>query len=116
MATTLTPVPTTRTPGIDYAVAPIAADAAGNNWKNSGAETFWISNGGGSPITLTQHFGVMATIDGVAPANRTISVPAGHAMEFGPFPPSQWNDSNGFMLMTYSAVTTVSVLVKFTGS
>jgi hypothetical protein len=113
---TLTPVPTTRTPGIDYTTAPVAADVAGDKWVNTGQETFWIKNGGGSPITLTQHFGTAATIDGVAPANRAITVTNGHEMEFGPFPPSVWNDANNFCQMSYSAVTSVTVLVKFTGT
>ena len=107
---------TSRTPGINYSTDPVAASSGGDKWPNSGQELFWISNGGASPITLTQVFGFMATVDGIAPANRQVTIPAGVAMCFGPFPPQTWNDSQANMNVTYSAVTSVTVLVQALGS
>jgi hypothetical protein len=113
---TLTVKRSSRTPGINYSTDPVAASSGGDKWVNTGQELFWIVNSGNAPITLTQVFGPMATIDGIAPASRQVTVPNGVAMAFGPFSPQQYNDANGMMSVQYSGVSNVFVLVQALGS
>ena len=86
-----------------------AANVAGDSWVTTGVEQFVIKNAAGAPITLTLVFGVNAKIDGVAPANETVSIPAGHTMMFGPFLQSTLADASGNMNVTYSAITSITV-------
>lgn len=113
---TLTVQRTSRTPGLNVISAASAADGAGDKWANTGAEVVLVTNGGTGSIVLTQHFGVQATIDGVAPANRDITIAAAGSFLFGPFPPQTWNDANGFMNLSYDVVTSVTVLVLANGT
>lgn len=89
------------------APAPVAADVAGDTFPNGGQEFLRIINGSGAPITATA--AITETVDGVTPAGKQITVPAGESRYFGPFPPSQYNDTNGRVAITYSAVTSVTV-------
>ena len=86
-----------------------AADAAGNNWINSGDEYLLIKNGGGSPCVVTKE--IQRTIDGAAAVDPTISVAAGDDTIIGPFPENDYNDANARMNVTYDQVTTVTVAV-----
>jgi hypothetical protein len=116
MATpTLTPVATNRTAGINLGTAPVAANVAGDSWLNTGKELFFIKNGGGSPITLTEVLAGTALIDGITVPSRTLSVGAGVSLILGPFATGPYNDVNGFMNMTYSAITSVTVLAFYNG-
>jgi hypothetical protein len=103
--------------GFDMEAIATAADAAKTDkWLNTGAEFLAIKNAGGSPITLTLTFGVGGIIDGVVPTSKTVSVTNGHTLLVGPFPPSVYNDANGYMIVSYSAVTSVTVAVVKPGS
>jgi len=57
-----------------------------------------------------------AVFDGTTPASPTLSIPAGHTMEIGPFPPALYNDANGAANVTYSQVASVTVLVRQLGT
>lgn len=117
MATpTLTPVVTNRTAGINLGSAPVAANVAGDSWLNTGKEMFFIKNGSGGSINLTEVLPATAVIDGIAPTPRVIAIAAGASLILGPFPQGTYNDVNGFMNFTYSAVTTVTVLAFYLGN
>ncbi|HVS37200.1 MAG TPA: hypothetical protein VMS17_16680 [Gemmataceae bacterium] len=103
--------------GQDVTALAASADAAKTDkWLNTGAEFFVIVNGSGSPTTATLNLGVGGIVDGQTPSARTVTVLAGHTAVMGPFPTNFYNDSNGYASITYSAVTTVTVLVVRPGS
>jgi hypothetical protein len=52
---------------------------------------------------------ITKTVDGVTPAGKVITVAAGTTALFGPFPPSQYNNSAGQVAIGYSATTTITV-------
>jgi hypothetical protein len=103
--------------GFDMETVAVAADAAkSDKWVNTGVEFLAIKNAGGSPITLTLTFGTGGVVDGVTPTAKTVSVTNGHTFLVGPFPPQFYNDANGFMNVSYSAVTSVTVAVVKPGN
>ncbi len=101
----------------DLTAIAVAADAAkSDKFLNTGLQFLYINNGGGSPITVTLTYGVGGTIDGQSLPNRTISVTNGHAVLVGPFPTNLYNDSSGYMNISYSAVTSVTVAPVLLGN
>lgn len=95
--------------GIDLTSVAVSAAGGGDQFANSGQEQFFIKNGDASPHTVT--FATPLTVDGQAVADRTVTVPAGHSMLIGPFRPAYYNDTNGNVQVSYSAVTSVTVAV-----
>lgn len=93
--------------GVSYAEA--AANADGNYFTNTGAEIVLVKNGGGSPITVTVV--TQNTSDGLAVADRTVSVAAGGSIALGCWPRTIYNDANARVQLTYSGVTSVTVKV-----
>jgi hypothetical protein len=117
MPATLTPVATSRaTGGINLGSAAVAATAGGDSWANTGKEMLYIKNGGVSSVTLTMTFAPTAKIDGVAPSSPTATIATGESHILGPFPTGTYNDANGLMQLTYSGVTSVTVLPFYTGN
>jgi hypothetical protein len=87
-----------------------AASAGGDNLAtNTGKEFLLVANGGGAPITVTLAFAATTLVDGQAPANKTVVVTNGTTKLIGAFPPGLYNDTNGTVAITYSAVTSVTV-------
>jgi hypothetical protein len=105
-ASALTPVDVART-GVD--IAGVAANVDGNFWTNTGAEMLLVTNGGGSPINVT--LVTQATVDGNAVADPVVAVGNGVTKAIGPFPRYVFNDATGYVQVTYSAVTSVTVKV-----
>lgn len=104
---TITPV----TPDLDgEQFSPTAAAGGGDQFANTGSERFYIKNGDASSHDVTFDcpnacsFGVTNAAHDV-----TVSVPAGEEYLIGPFPKGRFNDVNGFVQVTYSAVTSVTV-------
>jgi hypothetical protein len=95
--------------GVDPSVAAVAAAGGGDSFVNTGVETVFVKNGGGSPITVTLL--LQAQVDGQAAASRTVSISNGAQKIFGPFPTAAYNDGNSRMNLTYSAVTSVTVAI-----
>lgn len=92
------------------AAAPVAATAGGggDEFANDGRTYLEVTNGGGSPITVT--LDIKPTVDGGAVTDRTVAVAAGARKRIGPFPPKLYNDSTtGRAKVTYSGVTSVTV-------
>lgn len=107
----ITPVSLALT-GANPALA--SANAGGDSIINTKANaTFIVNNGSGSSINVT--FAAQQNprpTDGTFPAmtlsNNVVAVPAGGMRLIGPIP-SAFNDGNGKVQVTYSAVSSVTV-------
>jgi hypothetical protein len=96
---------------IDGTVVTFAAAAGGGDtFPNTGKEILVVKNDSASSITVT--------IDSQAECSfgfdhdPVITVGAGVSREIGPFKPQRYNDADGMVNVSYSAVTTVTVAVK----
>lgn len=96
----------------------VAASVGGDVMPNNGQGFLAIVNGSGSSVTVTA--AITKQVDGVTPAGKAVVVGAGKTVLFGPFAPSEYNNANGQVAFTYSAVTSVTVqalqLIAVTGS
>lgn len=103
---TLTPKKTTLA-GVDSVA--VAAAGGGDQFANTGVEVLRVANGGGAPVNVT--------INSQTPCNQgsdhdlVVAVPNGGERTIGPFDTSRFNDANGNVLVTYSAVTSLTVSV-----
>jgi hypothetical protein len=88
--------------------SPAAAAGGGDKFVNTGNELLYIKNGGGSTITLTLD---AQTVAGLTITDPTVSITAGQEKIIGPFDPRYFTDSSGFLNLSYSAVTSVTVAV-----
>lgn len=88
--------------------SPAAAAGGGDKFVNTGNELLYIKNGGGGSITLTLD---AQTINGLTITDPTVTVAAGVEKIIGPFDPRYFTDSSGFLNLSYSAVTSVTVAV-----
>jgi len=85
-----------------------AAESGGDSFPNDGRTFFRIKNAG-SQITMTiarqkaSDQGVLENIVATIPATTG-------DLSFGAFPAGEFNDVNGRVIVTYSAVTTVTVM------
>ena len=66
-----------------------------------------VSNGGDSPITLAVT--IQKTVDGVTPAAKSLTVPAGKTYIFGPFAPEDYNDNSGYVRLPAAVAATTTV-------
>ncbi len=86
----------------------VAANAGGDQFSNNGKTLYEVKNGSGSPITVT--FVRQKTCDQGVLHTTTVSVPATTGDRIvGPFDASIFNDANGFVQVTYSGVTSLTV-------
>ena len=85
-----------------------ACAAGGDSFANPGNAFIHIKNANGSAATLT--IVTPKTVDGLAVADRTVSIPAtsGDVM-IGPLPAATYNDASGNVSLTYSAVTDLTI-------
>ena len=88
-------------------VAPVAAAGGGDSFPNDGKTVLEVVNGGGSPITVTIAAPVNCNQGTNHPGGG--SVTNGTTKRFGPFDQARWNDASGNVVVTYSAVTSVTV-------
>lgn len=85
----------------------VGADVAGDSFPNDGHTVLRVKNGSAASITVT--------LNSARPCSQgfdhdePVSVPAGAEPDIGPFPTDRWNDVNGRMNVSYSAVTSVTV-------
>lgn len=104
-ATPLTVTPITRA-GIAGALS--AANADGHTISNPAERMFLeVVNGGGSSIDVT--IDIVPTVDGQSVSDRVVSVPAGERRIIGPFPANIYNNSDGNVTVTFSAVSDVEL-------
>lgn len=84
-----------------------AADVLGDTFANDGKLFLHVKNGDASPKTVT--------IDSVAQCSHgfdhdiAVTIPASDEKLIGPFPAYRFNDANGKVKVTYSAITSVTV-------
>lgn len=92
-------------------LAGAAANADGNWFTNSGQEMLVIehTNGSGSDVTLT--IVTQETVDDEAVGDKGITITKGKRYLIGYFPTAWYNDGNGRVQLTYSAVTDITVAV-----
>src|SRR5262245_27522471 len=85
-----------------------ATAGAGDTFANEGGGVvFVVNNGGGSPITVT--FDSQAAVTaGEAQQDRVVAVANGARVEFSKIEKA-FEDANGIVHVTYSAVTSVTV-------
>ncbi len=86
----------------------VSAAGGGDKFVNTGNELLYIKNGGGGSITLTLD---AQTIAGLTITDPTVAVAAGAEKIIGPFDPKYFTDSSGFLNLSYSGVTSVTVAV-----
>lgn len=91
--------------------APVAADAIGDTWLNTGKEYIKVVNASGGDVTVTPVVqGTISTGEVITPTPIVIST--GDSQLIGPFAPSTYNDSaTNLASVTYSAETSVTVQV-----
>ena len=84
-----------------------AATSGGDEFVNTGAEYVEIINGSAATIVVT--IDTPNTVDGLAIADRVISILAGETRKIGPFPTATYNDSAAKVQITYDGVTTLTI-------
>src|SRR5512147_183985 len=105
-ASALTAAPVT-TSGVSYAGA--AANVDGNFFTNTGAEILLVKNASVGSINVTCV--TQQTVETLAVADKVVAVGAGAEIAIGPFKRQVYNDATGYVQVTYSAVTSVTVKV-----
>lgn len=87
----------------------VAAAGGGDKFLNDGNVLLYVKNGSGVSINVT----VVASgaPGGLTITNPVIAVAAGAEKIIGPFDPKYFNDASGFVNLTYSAATSVTVSV-----
>ncbi|MFO1038151.1 MAG: hypothetical protein U1E45_15040 [Geminicoccaceae bacterium] len=90
----------------------VAAAVGGDAFVNDGNTLLRVNNasGGSINVTIASQYSVNQTLPpGTANANQVVAVGAGTSKVIGPFPKGSWNDANGKVQVSYSAVTSVTV-------
>jgi len=104
----LTPVAPKRAANI---YTPAAASAGGDTFPNTGRELLLVehTNGAGSGMTLT----IVTTmiVDGEPVGDKTIAIGPGERHLLGPFATNVYNDANGEVGLSYSAVADITIAV-----
>jgi len=91
-----------------------AAAGGGDEFVNTGNEFIHVKNGhSGSQDVVIE---TPATVDGLAVADRTVSVPNGEERIIGPFPVATYNDVAAKVQLTYSGVTLLTIAVLKPGT
>lgn len=86
-----------------------AAAGGGDEFANNGKTFLHVKNGGGSSINVTIASQVTDPEPGTAASNIVIAVANGAEKMIGPFNQNGYNDVDGNVQVTYSAVTSVTV-------
>lgn len=90
----------------------VAAAGGGDSFANNGHVVFVVNNASGAPITVTfDDPGTPNPGNAVAfNPDVAVAVPAGARRTIGPFPPWRFNDPSGRVNVSYSDVTTLTVM------
>lgn len=91
-----------------------SAAGGGDEFLNDGSQFLRIANGDASPMDVT--IVSQSTVDGLAVADRVVTVAAGTVKLIGPFSPGVYNDANGKVQLTYSSATSLTVGVFHLGT
>ena len=82
------------------------AQVEGHFFPNNGATFLLVTNGSQASIDVTAIS--QLTLEGLAVADSVVAVGAGVTKLLGPFNPSIFNDENGNMTVTFSAITSIT--------
>ena len=82
------------------------AQVEGHYFANNGSTFLQVANGSGVSINVTAIS--QLTLEGLAVADSIVAVGAGVTKLIGPFNPQIFNDQDGNVTVTFSAVTTVT--------
>ena len=96
--------------GVNITDTLTAAASGGDVFANDGKTLFVVYNGDASPITVTFASAATAGRDSLAVADPAPTVEASKHEVFGPFEQGIFNNSSGQVSVTYSAVTSVTVV------
>lgn len=88
----------------------VAATVSGDQFQNDGRTMFEVLNGSGGSITVT--FASQRPCDQGSTHNTAVAVAASATKRIGPFDPNRYNDANGYVQVTYSGVTSLTVGVS----
>ena len=105
MATLSVQSPTTSGIALSFG----SAASGGDQFLNDGKSILLVKNGDSSAKTVT--VAGQRTCNQGSTHNAAVSVAAGAQEAIGPFNPAFFNDPNGYVQVTYSAVTSVTVAV-----
>jgi len=86
-----------------------AAAGGGDEFLNSGREFIHAKNGAGVSQTVTVNSQVACNQG--ADHDAAVAIPAGQERMIGPFPKNRFDDANGKVQITYSAVASLTVAV-----
>lgn len=100
--TALAPQDSTRN---GLALAFTAANVDGHSVLNTGKVLLYVKNGAAAAINVTVQTPGTAD-DGLAIADKIVSIPATGERVLGPYPPPIYGDD---MLVDFSAITTVTI-------
>lgn len=101
---------TVKNPTVSAAVdlGPVSAESGGDKFLNDGRVIVYVKNTNASSRTVTVvTAGVL--MGSIAIADVAFAVAQNEEKVIGPFPPRYFNDSGGFVNLTYSAVTGLTV-------
>ena len=85
----------------------VSAAGGGDTFANDGLVFFVVKNGSGGEITIT--FVTTSTVLGFSVTDMAVAVANGAEGWIGPFPQTNFNDSDGLVSVTYSGVGSVTV-------
>lgn len=97
----------TASPSSGQALGAAAVAAGGDQFLNDGDIILYFKNTNASSRTVTVATG--GTIGGLAIADVTVALAQNEEKVVGPFDPRIFNDSSGYVQLTYTAATDVTV-------
>ena len=74
---------------------------------NNGRMFIYVTNGGGGTVVVT--IATPGTVDGLAIADRAVTLLTGTDRMIGPFPPHIYNNSSGEIEVTFDVVASVTL-------
>ena len=103
--TIITPAATTVYSGVPAVFAPADAAVGGDQFLNDGRIVLYLRNTNATTRTVT--IATAGTIGGLAIADVTVAVAQDEVRLVGPFDPRIYNDTSGYVQLTYTAVATL---------
>jgi hypothetical protein len=118
MARTALAVVTTAAAGVVLPAAAAVDAVNGNSFPNTGREQIEVTNGSGSPITMTVTANGKYTVGAVQypVAPLVVTIAAGVTKGCGPFDKGLFNDGTGSVDLDWSSGTTVTARVVSLGT
>lgn len=83
------------------------AAGGGDQFSNNGKTYLKVANATGATVTVT--IASQQACSQGATHNTTASVASGQTKLLGPFPADRYNDANGYVQVSYSGVTSITV-------